>query len=120
MTQTSDIIVDAADQLHTVISDYNRTVIGGNIDSDTVAGRALKRKNILELDKLPDKLEIESLKELDKLELDSEQMEKLVDIYIRDLEQAKRVLRNKNQDGLADELDIHQIKRLKNLKRNLR
>jgi hypothetical protein len=119
MTQTNDIVLDAADQLHTVISDYNRTVVGGNIDSDTVAGKALRRKNILELDKLSDKLEIESLKQLDKLELNSEQMKRLVNLYIRDLEQAKRVLKNKNQDGLADELEFHQIKRLENLKKNL-
>lgn len=120
MTETNNLIVDAADQIQTTVRDYNRRLIGGNLDSDSVTGRALKQKDIFKLEKLHNKLDIEDLGELHKLELNLEQMEKLVEIYMRDLRKAERVLRDNNQDGLADELETDQMERLQYLQKELK
>lgn len=121
MTQNDRVIEFVVNKLEsTVIRDYNHKVIKGNgIDSRSIAGQKLAEEDVLKLDSVTDKLDINDLTELDTDEIDKEQMKLIVESYISDLQKSVRILKQQNKTGLADEIEFHQIKELENLRRDL-
>lgn len=121
MTQNNRVIEFVVDKLESsVIRDYNHKVIKGNrVNSNTITGQKLEEEGVLKLDSVSDKLDIDDLTELDTSEIDKKQIKVLVESYISDMQKSVRILKQQNKDGLADEIEFHQIKELENLRRDL-
>lgn len=121
MAQNNRVIEFVVDKLESsVIRDYNHKVIKGNgVNSNTITGQKLEEEGVLKLDSVSDKLDIDDLTELDTSEIDKKQIKVLVESYISDMQKSVRILKQQNKDGLADEIEFHQIKELENLRRDL-
>ena len=121
MAQNNRVIEFVVDKLESsVIRDYNYKVIKGNgVNSNTITGQKLAEEGVLKLDSVSDKLDIDNLTELDTSEINKKQIKVIVESYISDMQKSVRILKQQNKDGLADEIEFHQIKELENLRRDL-
>lgn len=92
---------------YTVVRDYQKKVHGNGITEETVTGRNLEKENVLELESIDEKLDIENPVEV--RDVDIEILKTALQSYEQNLQKSKRVLKDSGQDGIAYE--VEQIKR---------